>query len=65
MTTVCLFYRWACRDVALQPFERELLLRIAREIAVNTIERRLAWNIAAARSVVLSKTCSAGVSSSR
>jgi len=44
MNVVCLVYRRACRELLLGAADRRLLLRLLRELSVNTVQRRLAWN---------------------
>ena len=45
MNTLCIFYRNACRELRLEDVDRKLLMRLARELATNTIKRQLAWNV--------------------
>ena len=45
MTTICVVYRRACRELALNTADRQLLNKLLRELAINTVQQRLAWNI--------------------
>lgn len=38
-------YRQACRDIDLPPVEKELFLKLLREISVNAVRRQKTWNI--------------------
>lgn len=38
-------YRSASKELALQQPGRQLLQKLLRELATNTVQRRLAWNI--------------------
>jgi len=47
MRAVCIVYRKASRELALPDSARILLGRLLRELATNSIQRRLAWHIKA------------------
>jgi len=45
--TIAAVYRSASKELALCTPDRQLLQRLLRELATNTVQRRLAWNIKA------------------
>lgn len=45
MNIVCIIYRKASRELALPFTGQQLLIKLLRELATNTVQRRLAWNI--------------------
>jgi hypothetical protein len=38
-------YRRASHELSLQPLEREVLMRLLRELAISTVSCHLAWNL--------------------
>jgi hypothetical protein len=45
MNSISECYRVACREIALPKAEKDLFMRLLREISVNAIRSRKAWNI--------------------
>ena len=45
MNTISQVYRQACREIDLPPAEKELFLKLLREISVNAVRRQKAWHI--------------------
>jgi hypothetical protein len=42
---IAAIYRSASKELALLNADRQLLQRLLRELATNTVQRRLSWNI--------------------
>jgi hypothetical protein len=45
MKSISQVYRQACREIDLPAVEKQLFLKLLREISVNAIQRQKAWNI--------------------
>lgn len=45
MNSISQVYRQACREIDLPAAEKQLFLKLLREISVNAIQRQKAWNI--------------------
>jgi hypothetical protein len=45
MNSISQVYRQACREIDLPKTEKDLFLRLLREIRVNAIRRQKAWNV--------------------
>jgi len=45
MNSLSQVYREACREIVLPAFEKELFMKLLREISVNTVRRQKAWHI--------------------
>jgi len=45
MNSISQFYRRACREISLPAMEKQLFLKLLREISVNSVRRQKAWNI--------------------
>ncbi|TSJ36564.1 hypothetical protein FO440_22310 [Mucilaginibacter corticis] len=45
MNSIAQVYRQACRELGLPPEEKQLFLKLLREISTNTIKRKKAWNV--------------------
>jgi hypothetical protein len=45
MNSISQCYRQACREIELPKAEKELFMRLLREISINAIRFRKAWNI--------------------
>ena len=45
MNSISQVYRQACREIDLPPAEKELFLKLLREISVNAIRRQKAWHV--------------------
>lgn len=45
MNSISQVYRQACREIDLPPTEKELFLKLLREISVNAVRRQKAWHI--------------------
>lgn len=45
MNTISQVYRQACREIDLPPKEKELFMRLLREISVNAVRSQKAWNV--------------------
>jgi hypothetical protein len=45
MNGISQVYRQACRDIELPPKEKELFMRLLREISVNAVRRQKAWHV--------------------
>lgn len=44
MNSISQVYRQACREIDLPPAEKQLFLKLLREISVNALRRQKAWN---------------------
>jgi len=44
MNSISQVYRHACREIGLPDAEKELLLKLLREISVNALRYQKAWN---------------------
>jgi len=45
MNSISQVYRQACREIDLPPLEKELFLKLLREISVNAVRSQKAWHI--------------------
>ena len=45
MNSISQVYRQACREIDLPPAEKDLFLKLLREISVNAVRRQKAWHI--------------------
>jgi len=45
MNSISQVYRQACREIDLPAAEKELFLKLLREISVNAVRRQKAWHI--------------------
>ena len=45
MNCISQAYRQACREIGLPPVEKDLFLKLLREISVNAVRRQKAWHI--------------------
>jgi len=45
MKTISQVYRQACREIDLPPGEKELFLKLLREISVNAVRLQKAWHV--------------------
>jgi hypothetical protein len=45
MNSISQVYRQACREIELPKAEKDLFMRLLREISVNALRSRKAWNI--------------------
>ena len=45
MNSISQVYRQACRDIDLPPKEKDLFMRLLREISVNAVRSQKAWNV--------------------
>lgn len=45
MNSISQVYRQACREIDLPPAEKDLFLKLLREISVNAVRSQKAWHI--------------------
>ena len=45
MNSISQVYRRACREIELPAAEKQLFMRLLREISVNAIRRQLCWSV--------------------
>ena len=45
MNSISQVYRQACREIDLPPVEKDLFLKLLREISVNAVRSQKAWHI--------------------
>jgi len=45
MNSISQVYRQACREIDLPPVEKDLFLKLLREISVNAVRRQKAWHV--------------------
>jgi hypothetical protein len=45
MKCISQVYRQACREIDLPPIEKDLFLKLMREISMNAVRRQKSWNI--------------------
>lgn len=45
MNSISQVYRQACREIDLPPVEKDLFLKLLREISVNAVRAQKAWHI--------------------
>lgn len=45
MNSISQVYRQACRDIELPAKEKDLFMRLLREISVNAVRSQKAWNV--------------------
>jgi hypothetical protein len=45
MNTISQVYRQGCREIDLPPAEKDLFMKLLREISVNAVRRQKAWQI--------------------